>query len=541
MHLLFFLTALAMDAPGISQQPVDRGGALEGPVPKYPGIVCLDLATRPGVDYEFDGVDGAFHGSGCRQKERIDGVNGWNGGSARAKGRTISVVIQRSGTPRFQVWVRERKAAMPFGEPFHGIITETDATEPDRPTENTRLDCYRFEAVAGDKVSANVSSLDGPLYVKFYGGGACDPASGLRQDSGDFPWDSTEGRKDDAAMAIVNIKTSGVYSLEVSSYRPSISYDAILRVTAATGERKGSAQLQPPSSVVIDLEAGLAARQRGDYPDAVRILTLWAPKRSIAGLTLGRMAEDGLGGPKDLAAARRWYERAVAAAHLQDDDGEAAAYALGRLYEEGRGGAVDTKAAMTAYAFAGRRGKNFDAQMRFARLSMQVNGAAASREALEAARAAGAAAASAALGDLWAEGRGVKVDHGKAAFYYAEAAAAGDEAALAKVKAYFDASLPGVDLLYGRALLAQGGVSRKVGEAALRKAAGAGSPYAAFELAASLAAAPQNSDDLVEAYTLYTRAALIEEQSALAYFFRSEVAKRLSQSELARARRAAGE
>ena len=100
-----------------------------------------------------------------------------------------------------------------------------------------------------------------------------------------------------------------------------------------------------------DFQAGVAAAQAGDYG---RALAEWKPlaeagKRD-AQFNLGLLYENGLGVPKDAAAAARWYLRAA-----EQDDREAQAY-LAEMYANGLGIPRDDAEALRWYKRAGELG-----------------------------------------------------------------------------------------------------------------------------------------------------------------------------------------
>lgn len=100
-----------------------------------------------------------------------------------------------------------------------------------------------------------------------------------------------------------------------------------------------------------DFEAGVAAAQRGDYEAALRE---WRPLaeagRRDAQFNLGLAYENGLGVPKDAAAAAEWYRRAA-----EQDDREAQAY-LAEMYANGLGIPRDDAQALHWYRRAAELG-----------------------------------------------------------------------------------------------------------------------------------------------------------------------------------------
>jgi len=87
-----------------------------------------------------------------------------------------------------------------------------------------------------------------------------------------------------------------------------------------------------PIAAAGDFEAGVAAARAGDYRRALRE---WKPLaeagRRDAQFNLGLLYENGLGVPKNAAAAAGWYRRAA-----EQDDREAQAY-LAEMYANGLG------------------------------------------------------------------------------------------------------------------------------------------------------------------------------------------------------------
>jgi len=102
---------------------------------------------------------------------------------------------------------------------------------------------------------------------------------------------------------------------------------------------------------LADFEAGVAAARAGDYATALRE---WRPLAEQghrdAQFNLGLLYENGLGVPRDAAAAAAWYKMAA-----EQGDRDSAAY-LGEMYAEGMGVARDDAEALRWYVQAAELG-----------------------------------------------------------------------------------------------------------------------------------------------------------------------------------------
>jgi TPR repeat protein len=100
-----------------------------------------------------------------------------------------------------------------------------------------------------------------------------------------------------------------------------------------------------------DLEAGVAAYQRGDYTTALRE---WRPLaeqgNADAQNNLGMLYDKGQGVPQDYVQARRWYEKAAS-------QGEASAQLnLGAIYGNGKGVPEDYQLALYWFRLSANQG-----------------------------------------------------------------------------------------------------------------------------------------------------------------------------------------
>jgi uncharacterized protein len=101
-------------------------------------------------------------------------------------------------------------------------------------------------------------------------------------------------------------------------------------------------------------EDGLAAYERGDYANALKIYrSLAAEGDSTAQNDLGFMYDEGKGVTKDYTEALRWYRLAAAQGHATAQKN------LGRMYEEGKGAKQDYAEAIKWYRQAAEQGNAF--------------------------------------------------------------------------------------------------------------------------------------------------------------------------------------
>jgi TPR repeat protein len=100
-----------------------------------------------------------------------------------------------------------------------------------------------------------------------------------------------------------------------------------------------------------DFQAGMEARNRGDFAKALREWRLLAEQGDArAQFHLGMLYENGDGIPVDYGKAREWYEKSAA-------QGEAnAQFYLGLLSAFGRGGPLDLSQAYMWYSLAAENG-----------------------------------------------------------------------------------------------------------------------------------------------------------------------------------------
>ena len=112
----------------------------------------------------------------------------------------------------------------------------------------------------------------------------------------------------------------------------------------------GSANL-PAASVDAEMDAGLAAVEKGDYPAAVKIFEgLANAGEAEAQYNLAMLYRDGKGVSKDMAQSALWFRRAA-------EQGLAAAqYQLGYLYDTGEGLAQSDHEAFVWYRKAAEQG-----------------------------------------------------------------------------------------------------------------------------------------------------------------------------------------
>ena len=170
-------------------------------------------------------------------------------------------------------------------------------------------------------------------------------------------------------------------------------------------------------------EDGLAARERGDYAQA---LALWGElarqQHAAAMYSLGLMHAEGQGIARNDAEALKWYRRAVTKRYAP------AQYAMARLYEQGRGVPKSQSSAMKWYRLAGQQG-HIAAQLALGLIydegrGVPQNGWQAEKWYRLAAEK-GDATAQMNLGLLYSQGRGVPRDYVQAYMWLSLASATG--------------------------------------------------------------------------------------------------------------------
>ncbi len=124
-----------------------------------------------------------------------------------------------------------------------------------------------------------------------------------------------------------------------------------LNIAAAAGHFGARCQL----AYMLDLGEGMPADSEKAYQTLLRLAEGDASNPSAQEPTgvyfhLAEMCEQGRGTSRDLAAARRWYQR------VGEESGEAL-LRLGRMYETGSGGPIDESLAVSCYRQAVEMGK----------------------------------------------------------------------------------------------------------------------------------------------------------------------------------------
>ena len=103
-----------------------------------------------------------------------------------------------------------------------------------------------------------------------------------------------------------------------------------------------------------ELQEAYAARDRGDYADALRILrSLSAQGNTTAQFKLGSMFNGGIGVPQDYVEALRWYRLAATQGNLE------AQGQVGAIYNYGNGVPQDYVEALRWYRLAATQGNAF--------------------------------------------------------------------------------------------------------------------------------------------------------------------------------------